>query len=436
MCSLLPRRRWVLVGGGMGLLSVFLVLRATGQDATKQQATESASDAALAEASWSNWPSFRGPNSLGRARGANPPLKWNAKGGTGIEWKVTLPKHGMSSPVAWGDRLFLTGADEVSRQVYCVDGRTGGLLWKHDVSGVPGAADDGKLPDVLDETGFAASTPTTNGQYIAAIFATGELVCLNRDGERIWIQHLGIPHNHYGHASSLLCRGNRLFVQYDKKENAQVLAFDLKSGDLVWQADRRSLSWSSPILAEHQGKTELVLTDSQAVEGYDPTSGKSLWRVECLSGEVASSAAFANGTVFVANEGARASAIAASGPEQKIVWQWDEALPDAASPVANDDYLVLPTAFGTVSCLDTKTGKVFWQHDFDNGFSSSPILVDDRVYATDLSGMTQIFKMDDEFVLLSTADVGEPVYATPAFIKDRIYVRSLSHLYCIRENGR
>jgi outer membrane protein assembly factor BamB len=258
-------------------------------------------------------------------------------------------------------------------------------------------------------------------------------VCVDLNGKRIWIKHLGIPHNHYGHASSLLCYEDLLFVQYDQKENSQVSAFDMASGKAVWQAKRGAMSWSSPILTEHNGKKQLILTDGKAVEGYDPTSGKSLWRVDCLSGEVACSAAFANGTVFVANEGAPASAIDISGRESKTLWRWDEALPDSASPVANDKYLVVPTAFGVVSCLDVKSGKMMWEHEFDQGFSSSPILVGERVYIIDLSGKVQIFKMDGQFELVGTADVGEPVYATPAFVDDRVYVRSLGHLFCIQE---
>ncbi len=338
----------------------------------------------------------------------------------------------MSSPIVWKERIFLTGADEDTRQLYCIDASSGKLLWQHEVDGVPGSPDHGKIPDVLDETGFAASTPTTNGQYVAAVFATGELVCVDLQGKRNWVKHLGIPQNHYGHASSLLCHANLLFVQYDQKRNSQLLAFELASGKLVWQAKREAMSWSSPILARNKGSMELILTNSRSVEGYDPKSGQHLWRVACLDGEIASSAAYANGTVFVANEGAPASAIDISSPERRTLWQWDEDLPDSASPVANDKYLIMPTAFGAVSCLEARTGKTLWVHDFDQGFCSSPIILNDRVYLTDLSGKTQIFKLQDDFELLGVADVGEPVYATPAFVGERIYLRSLQHLFCIR----
>jgi outer membrane protein assembly factor BamB len=430
-------RNWILFGLAVVLVLIRVVLRAAGEEKSDRISEPRVnSDSAATTNLEENWPSFRGPNALGHAPHANPPLNWSASDGTGVLWKIALPKHGMSSPIAWRGRIFLTGADENSRQLYCVDADSGKLLWQQDVNGVSGSPDDGEIPDVLDETGYAAPTPTTNGQYVAAVFATGELVCVNLDGKRIWIKHLGIPHNHYGHASSLLCHENLLFVQYDQKEQAQLLAFDLATGKPVWQAKRGAMSWASPILAENNCRMELIVTDSKAVESYDATSGKHLWRVECLDGEVASSAAYANGTVFVANEGAPASAIDVTSPERKILWQWDEALPDCASPVANENYLIVPTAFGVVSCLDGNTGKVLWEHEFDQGFSSSPILVNDRVYIIDVSGTMQIFKMDDEFDLLGVADFGEPAYATPAFVGDRIYVRSLDHLFCVRAKAK
>jgi outer membrane protein assembly factor BamB len=428
---------WMHGGHILGLVVILLVLCAVADDKTDHLTEPGAeSDAASTETIQKNWPGFRGPNGIGHARQANPPLDWSAKKGTNIRWKIAIPGHGMSSPVVWGDRVFVTTADEDSRLLYCVDADSGKVLWQHEVNGVPGAPDDGKLPDVLEETGYAAPTPTTNGKYVAAVFGTGELVCVNMQGKGIWIKHLGVPNNHYGHASSLLCHGDLLFVQYDQKANSQLLAFAFASGKPAWQAKRGAMSWSSPILAEFKGREELVLTNSKAVEGYEPASGKSLWRVECLNGEVASSAAYANGKVFVANDGAIASAIDVASPDRKILWQWEEALPDSASPVANENHLIMPTAFGAITCLDVKTGKALWEHEFDKGFRSSPILVNDRVYIVDVAGRVQVFRMDDEFELLGVAELGEPVYATPAFVGDRIYVRSLAHLFCVQAKAK
>jgi len=432
--ALKDRARRRVIAHGMGLVLISLVLHA-GAETQPDQFTDTnvASDPASAQDILRNWTNFRGPGANGHAVHANPPLNWSAKEGRNILWKTKIPKHGMSSPVVWEDRLFLTGADESIRQIYCLDTDTGERLWQHDVDDLPGSPPDGKLPDVLDETGFAAPTATTNGRYVAAIFGTGELVCVNMEGERIWAKHLGIPKNHYGHASSLISHRHLLFVQYDQTDNSQLLAFDLASGNPAWQVKRGDISWSSPILIDNRGRMELILTNCKAVDSYDPKNGKLLWHVDCLDGEVAPSAAYADGVVFVASEGAPASAIdvGSHGSGPKILWQWDETLPDAASPLANEDYLILPTGFGVISCLNGKTGKVFWEHEFDDGFYSSPILVDDHVYVIDLSGGMQIFRMDDKFELLGVSKIGEDAYATPAFVGDRIYIRGLTHLFCI-----
>jgi outer membrane protein assembly factor BamB len=288
---------------------------------------------------------------------------------------------------------------------------------------------------VLDETGYAAPTPVTDGRHVAAIFATGELVCVNTNGGRVWAKQLGVPENHYGHASSLALHAGLLFVQLDDKAAPKLLAFDFATGRPAWQVKRSAISWSSPIVVDNNGRAELILTNCKDVSGYDPKSGALFWRVECLAGEVASSAAYADGVVFVASEGATAAAIDISRHDAapKILWKWDKSLPDAASPLASGEFLILPTAFGVVTCLEAKSGKVCWEHEFDKGFNSSPILSNGRVHLADASGTVQIFKMSRTFEPLGKADIGEEVFATPAFVGSRIFIRGMTHLFCIAE---
>ena len=385
-----------------------------------------------------NWTNFRGPGANGHAINANPPLNWNVEKGTNILWKTVVPKPGMNSPVVWEGKLFLTGADESSRQIYCFDTDTGDLLWKHNADHIPGSPTENNLPKVVEDSGLAAPTVTTNGRYIAAIFATGDLVCVNMEGKRIWAKNLGIPDNPYGHASSLISYENLLFVQYDQKKNSKLFAFELTSGNPVWQVARDAISWSSPILVDNNGRMELILTNSEAVDSYNPQTGQLFWHVKCLSGEVASSAAYANGIVFVGNEYSTASAIDISNhsSEPNVLWQWDETLPNASSLLANEDYLIIPSSFGIVNCLNIKTGKAFWEKEFDEGFYSSPILVNDRVYIIDSSGVMHIFKMDEKFELLGTSEMGERFYATPSFVGDRIYIRGMEHLFCIGQQNK
>lgn len=383
------------------------------------------------------WPGFRGPNGLGVVTDRNPPLSFDAKTGENIKWKISLPKHGMSSPIVWGSQVYLTGANEASRQLYAIDAETGKLLWTHDVQGLEDEPSEGTLPKVLDETGYAASTPTTDGRFIAAVFATGELVCVDFKGNRIWSKHLGVPKNHYGHASSLLNDGDRLFVQFDHSLNSKLYAFDFATGKIVWQVERKEIAWSSPILIESNGMRELIVANSKSVDSYDPKSGKLIWHVDCLAGEVAASPAYSEGIVVVASEGSAATAIdiAAATDASRIRWQWKESLPDTASPVASKGMVIIPTGFGVVSCLDLKTGKMLWEHQFDTGFSSSPIIVGDKVFLADLTGKLQIFKISTTFELLGECNLGEAIYATPSFAETRIFIRGVNQLFCIAQAG-
>lgn len=430
----LPATALAKVAGAAAVLATGCLHQvAWGETATSQASTESATR----DEQRNNWPSFRGFGGNGRVQGATPPRTWSDQQSKNTLWKTPIAKHGMSSPVVWGKRVFLTGADEQSRDLYCFDAESGNLLWRHEVSDLPDSPADGSLPFVLQETGFAAPTAATNGRLIAAIFATGELVGVNFEGERVWAKHLGIPDNHYGHASSLICDEDLLFVQYDQQEDSRLLAFEMSTGKPVWQATRDQMSWSSPILVENQGRAELILTDNKSVCSYDPKTGERYWRIECLDGEVAPSAAYADGVVFVAVENSAASAVdvARQGEQPTLLWQWDESLPDSASLLATEEVVIIPTAFGVVTCLDSKTGEVLWEHEFDDGFCSSPVLVNDLAYMIDLSGSMYAFSAGRKFELFGRFDVGEPTYATPAFVGDRIYVRSLYHLFCIADQA-
>lgn len=290
----------------------------------------------------------------------------------------------------------------------------------------------------METSGFAASSTTTDGNHIGAIFATGDLICVDLEGKRVWAKNLGLPKNHYGHSSSLITDSGLLYVQYDQKEDSRLYAFELASGKLAWHIERGPISWSSPILIANNDRQELILTNCKTIDSYDPKTGEQLWSVPGMDGEVASSAAYANGIVFVANEYAAAAGIDIRDQSKtpEILWAWNDILPDASSPVANEKYVLIPSAYGIVNCLDSKTGKVYWEHEFEEGFYSSPILVGDRIYAIDLKGAMQIFLLADEFHILGTGEIHESTNATPAFVGNRIFIRGSKHLFCIETNAQ
>jgi outer membrane protein assembly factor BamB len=373
-----------------------------------------------------SWPSLRGPGNIGVAVSTGAPTAWDVESGEGVLWKTEVPVAGFNSPVVWGNRVFLSGADDEGHEVFCYDADTGELRWKKTV------ATSVELPEVSEDTGFAAPTLATDGVRVFVIFGSGELAAFDLDGSPVWQKNLGVPDNPYGMGSSLITDGARLFVQYDHNEDQKVMAFDGATGEQVWDAARRHISWSSPALIETGGGLQLVLNDEEHVTAYDPVSGAQLWQVACLGGEVAPSPAF-NGRdiLFVGNEYAQASAIRLAGGEPEILWQYDDYLPEIASPVCSEELAFIPTTAGDIVCLDLLTGEVCWEQEYDEGFNSSPILVGSLVYAIDLGGVVHVFEAAREYSEVATIEMGDAVYATPAFVNNRIYIRTDYDLYCI-----
>ncbi|MDF7822521.1 PQQ-binding-like beta-propeller repeat protein [Pontiellaceae bacterium B12227] len=399
------------------------------QDAVDTEVVPQASSE-LAEEMKSNWPSLRGPGGIGHAHMDDAPISWDVESGEGVLWKAEVYVPGFNSPIVWDDRIFMSGADEEGQEVFCHDANSGEELWSVTI------ASEVEPPEVSEDTGYAAPTMASDGQRVFAIFASGDLVALDLDGKVIWQKNLGVPDNPYGMGSSLMADAQRVYVQYDHSDAQKVMAFDGASGNELWRTAREHISWSTPVLIESPIGTRLVLNDEEHVTAYDPTNGKSLWQVKCLGGEVAPSAAF-NGSniVFVANEYAQATALKLNGATPEIIWQYDEYLPEIASPVATEKYAFIATTAGDIICLDIQTGAVKWEQEFDEGFNSSPILVDNKIYAIDLEGMVHIIDAEAEtFHEIAVIEMGQPVYTTPAFVNNRIYIRGEETLFCIGTN--
>jgi outer membrane protein assembly factor BamB len=244
-------------------------------------------------------------------------VDWDGPSGKNIKWKVALAKKGYNSPVIWGDKLFIAGADNESRVLYCFNRLDGKLLWELAADGIPGSP--ATAPKVTADTGLSAPSVTTNGNQVFAIFATGDILAADLSGKRIWAKNLGVPDNHYGHSSSLICWKDKLIIQFDTNKGGRLLALNNLTGASVWDTPRKSkISWSSPMLAEIEGKMQIITTSSPTVAGYDFDSGAQVWSLDCLSGEVGPSAAYADGLVYAANEYATLAAIK-PGPVPVIV---------------------------------------------------------------------------------------------------------------------
>ena len=375
-----------------------------------------------------NHNSFRGPFAQGISFHKNIPTKWDGVAGTNIAWKAAIPKHGYISPVIWGDKIFVSGSDNQSREVYCYDRNTGKLLWTGKADKIQGSP--ANPPRVTEDTGLAAPTLATDGNHVFAIFGTGDIIAFDMNGTRIWAKNLGVPDNHYGHSSSLLLWDNKLFIQYDTNRGGKVMALNSATGETVWEKIRSSkISWASPVLAQVDGKYQLILTADPIVAGYDITNGEELWQVKCMMGEVGPSVGFADGIVVAANEYAKMVAIDIK--THQILWEDDEYLPEASSPLAYNGLVIIATSYGVLACYDLKTGEKYWEHDVGKTLYSSPIYADGKIFMMDNDGVMRIYEFGKEMKLISENKLGEHAGTTPAFANGKIYIRGDKNLYCI-----
>ena len=222
-----------------------------------------------------------------------------------------------------------------------------------------------------------------------------------------------------------------MIVEFDSRTNPRVLAMNSSTGDEVWSTPRKvKISWASPILVNTGSRDELMLVAEPSVASYDPATGKQLWSIDCISGEVGPSLAYADGVVFALNEYASLSAIKVGDTPEKL-WENSDYLSDVPSPVATDKYLFVVTSYGTVVCYDAKNGTSYWTKEFSEGFYSSPIIAEGRIYLLDKQGVMQIFSADKEFKSIAQPKLGEKSVCTPAFANGRIYIRGDKNLYCI-----
>jgi outer membrane protein assembly factor BamB len=308
------RARWSVAAAGAGIGSLLLVLsiasstpQAKGTAGVKNGLDSPSPNIAGAEVASleelkQNWPRFLGGEGNGQAQGTNAPAAWDVKTGVGLLWKVSAPASGFSSPIVWGERVFLTGGDAVRREVICLDAKTGGTLWRQAVADVPGSP--AKTPEVPESTGYAAETPATDGRRVYAIFANGDLAAFTLEGKPAWSRGFGALKNPYGHASSLATWRNRLIVQLDQGESENcksvLYALDGSTGKVVWQTPRKvPSSWASPLVIEAAGKAQVIALAVPWVIAYAATDGKELWRADCLNGEVLPSPIFAGGLLLV-----------------------------------------------------------------------------------------------------------------------------------------
>ncbi len=384
-----------------------------------------AADVPSAEEYKANWPRFRGPDGGGVSTLTGVPTTCEGN----IAWSVEVPAEGFSSPVVWGERVFLTGGDEAKREVMCFEVATGKLLWK---SAVPST----EKAEVPDQSGVAAATCATDGRRVYAIFANGDLGAFNFDGSLAWSKNLGQLKNAYGHTSSLLTWQDRVVVQVDQGDAddklSKLYAFDGATGKVVWEKAREvSSSWASPISYEGQ---ILTLAPPFAI-AYAAKDGAELWRAECLDGEVTPSPVFAGGRALIVSPSSKLQAFRTDGmgdvTKSHLEWAVEDGVPDVTSPVSNGELVFMIDTGGMLTCCDAKDGKKQWDHDMEEECKASPSIVGGKLYLVTMKGTLVVLDAGREFKEIARSELGEKVYASPAFAGNRMFVRGMKRLICV-----
>ena len=372
------------------------------------------------EAETRQWPQFRG--SLLPNRNALP-ANWRFR----EKWKTAIASPGFNSPVIWNGAIFLTGADEKARTLYCYDAQTGKEKWRAVCDKAP------QIPEVSEDTGLAPPTVCADAERVYAIFGTGEMLCCSHAGEVVWRKQLPVPEITYGYASSPLLLGDRLIVQYDLDNVQTLYAINVLTGETLWEKKRDAApSWSSPVAWIADGKAIIFTAGCRTAEAYDAQTGDSLWRQECLGGEVAASGSARDGMFYFSNTGAFTGAFSAT--DGKILFKnEDTPSPDVASAVLYNDLYLLFTSGGSVLGIDAKDGKELFEENFDSGFYASPVAVGGKIIAANLDGDLLLLSATREKMTVEAKyAMNTKLFAIPALSQGNLIVRTEANdLICL-----
>jgi len=381
-----------------------------------------------------NWPQFRGFSGSGVASGK---MAFDATTTT-VSWKTPIPAPGFNSPVAWSNRVFLSGGDARKREVFCYDATDGKLLWQRAVENVPGSPV--AFSEMPEMTGYAAPTMAIDGSRAFVLFPNGDLAAFNFDGSLAWAKHLGVPKNMYGHASSLAIAPGRLIVQLDQDEGApggsKLLAIDCASGRVLWERSKPTHgSWASPIIGGAAGRSQIITLALPFVMSHALSDGSELWRAELMSGEVAPSPIFAGGLAIVVVPSGELIGIRPDGAgdvtKSHVAWRATDNIPDITSPVSNGELVFTVTTMGGLGCFEVATGKLIWQKDLGFEVQASPVIAGGQLIVLGTKGELVSVQVGREFKELSRTKLEDAFHASPAFLDGKMFLRGATNLWSL-----
>ncbi len=429
---------------------------------------------ACASVSGQHWPSFRGANASGVSDGHPTPVKWNAPSGESVLWKTPIPGVAVSSPVVWGDRVFVSTAvssdphatirtglygdvepsSDLSRhswRLVALDKRTGKVLWERVAhEGVPQTKRHPKSSQ-------ASSTPVTDGRHVVVSFGSEGLYTYDVDGKLLWKRDLDVlnagwfydPDYEWGVGSSPIIWKSSVIVQCDIQKNSFIAAFDVATGQPLWRTPREEIpSWSTPAIYEGNGRAELVAQATNFTRGYDPNTGQELWRLAGNSEITIPTPIIGANLIIVTNGYRGVQPIYAIKPGAKgditlkgeqtqsefIAWSTKRGGPYIPTPLIYRDQLYVCSNNGVLSAYDVRIGQRLYQERLGGtggSFSASPVAADGKIYLASEDGDVFVVKAGPTYELLATNSMGEALMATPAISEGLIIIRGLKDVFAI-----
>ena len=382
------------------------------------------------------WPRWRGPSGQGLAAGANYVDAWSST--QNVLWKVPVSGDGNSSPIVWGDRIFMTTAYDGGRRLSVLAFRRsdGARLWE--TFAPQGRSSSGSHY----KNGYASATPATDGERVYVSFGTRGLMALDFSGKVVWQRDLGPMDAYHGTAGSPLLYKNRIILYQDQFAGAFIAAFDTRTGQELWRTRRSAnVGWGTPIAVRVGDHDEIIVNSQQSVYAYDPDKGTELWRCSGTTYEVIPTPVVGYGMVFCSS--GRAGPTLAIKPGGKgdvtrthVAWTSPRGSPFVPSPILYGEYLyVVNDMASIVTSLHAMTGKAMYQGRLGTaqreGFTASPVAVDGKIFFTNDDGDTFVLKAGPTFELMHVNKLGEGVLASPALVDGRWYFRGDRNLYAI-----
>ena len=427
-----------------------------------------------------NWPSFRGQGASGISDGFTTPVSWDVQTGENILWKTPIPGLGHSSCIVWENKIFVTTAvpekgqsnlkvglygnvesqkegEAFTWQVYCLDRKTGKVLWvKDSLTGRPKVKRHPK-------SSHANHTPCTNGKYVIAFFGSEGLYCYDMKGELVWSKDLGLldwgyfssPSAQWGGASSPVIHNDMVILQCDVQANSFIAAYNLKDGSLLWRTGRDEVpTWSTPTVCTDTGRGQVIVNGYKHIGGYSLKGGEEIWRMTGGGDIPVPTPVVADGLIYITNAHGRAAPIYAilasatgdislSGSQTRndsIAWSKPKAGNYMTTPIVYGGRLYLCADNGRLSCIEAASGKPVYlerlkaeDSKLTSAFSASPVAADGKLYFTGEKGAIYVVQAGAEFKILTVNQMGETCIATPAVSEGVLYFRTRSEVVAVGE---